>query len=219
MESAEDAIIGKDLDGIIQTWNAGAENIFGYKAEEVIGKPISLLIPPGHTDEVPEILERIKKGEHIENFETVRMRKDGTIVPVSLTFSAIKDAKGKVIGASKIAHDITERKRAEKALLASEEQFRALADSIPNLAWWANGDGYITWYNQRWYDYTGTTAEQMEGWGWQSVHDPRVLPKVLENWKTSIATGEPFDMEFPLRGADGIFRPFLTRVLQCRRKV
>ena len=110
----------------------------------------------------------------------------------------------------------TERKRAEEALRASEEQFRTLADSIPNLAWWANADGYITWYNRRWYEYTGTTSEQMEGWGWQSVHDPNVLPKVLERWQASIATGEPFDMEFPLRGADGIFRSFLTRVLPLK---
>jgi len=114
VESAEDAIIGEDLNGIIQTWNVGAENVFGYRAEEVIGKPISLLVPPGHTDEVPEILARIKRGEHIENFETERMRKDGTIVPVSLKFSAIKDASGRVIGASKIAHDVTERKRAQE---------------------------------------------------------------------------------------------------------
>ena len=112
--------------------------------------------------------------------------------------------------------EIVERKRAEEALRESEEQFRTLADSIPNLGWWANGDGYITWYNQRWYDYTGTTPEQMEGWGWQSVHDPEVLPNVLERWKASIATGEPFDMEFPLRGADGVFRPFLTRVLPLK---
>jgi PAS domain S-box-containing protein len=116
VESAEDAIIGKDLNGIIQTWNLGAENIFGYKAEEVIGKPVSLLVPPGQTDEVPAILARIKQGELIENFETVRMRKDGTIIPVSLTFSAIKDTAGRVIGASKIAHDITERKKAEEEI-------------------------------------------------------------------------------------------------------
>jgi PAS domain S-box-containing protein len=108
--------------------------------------------------------------------------------------------------------DVTEQKRAEAAVRESEEQFRTLADSIPNLAWWANGDGYITWYNRRWYEYTGTTPEQMEGWGWQSVHDPEVLPKVLEQWRASLATGEPFDMEFPLRGADGRFRLFLTRV-------
>ncbi len=142
VSSAEEAIIGKDLNGIIETWNVGAENIFGYKAEEVIGKPVSLLVPPGHSDEVPEILARIKQGEHIESFETVRMRKDGTIIPVSLTFSAIKDASGKVIGASKIAHDITERKRAEEALRKSEELFRLAVDSMLD-AWGSttpNGD-------------------------------------------------------------------------------
>ncbi len=109
-----------------------------------------------------------------------------------------------------------ERKKADEALRKSQEQFHTLADSIPNLAWWANGDGYITWYNHRWYEYTGTTPEQMEGWGWQSVHDPKVLPEVLEQWKRSIATGQPFEMEFPLRGADGVFRPFLTRVLPLK---
>jgi PAS domain S-box-containing protein len=103
--------------------------------------------------------------------------------------------------------------RAEEALQQSEAQFRTLANSIPQLAWMANADGWVFWYNQRWYSYTGTTPEQMEGWGWQSVHDPNELPKVLEQWKNSIASGEPFDMVFPLRGADGVFRPFLTRVM------
>ena len=87
---------------------------------------------------------------------------------------------------------------------------------MPQLAWMANPDGWIYWYNQRWYQYTGTTPQQMEGWGWQSVHDPHELPKVMERWKSSIATGEPFDMVFPLRGADGIFRPFLTRIMPLR---
>jgi PAS domain S-box-containing protein len=90
--------------------------------------------------------------------------------------------------------------------------FRSLANEIPTLCWIANGDGYIVWYNRRWHEYCGTTPEQMEGWGWQSVHDPEVLPAVVERWAHSIATGEAFEMTFPLRGADGIFRPFLTRV-------
>jgi PAS domain S-box-containing protein len=102
------------------------------------------------------------------------------------------------------------------ALKESEEQFRILANAIPQLCWMANADGWVFWYNQRWYDYTGTTAQQMEGWGWQSVHDPEVLPKVLEQWKSSIVTRQPFDMVFPLRGADGVFRPFLTQVVPVK---
>jgi PAS domain S-box-containing protein len=112
-----------------------------------------------------------------------------------------------------LTREIAARQAAEAARRESEEQFRTLADSIPTLAWMANPDGWIFWYNRRWYEYTGTTAEQMEGWGWRSVHDPDRLPDVLERWRASLATGAPFEMVFPLRGADGVFRPFLTRVL------
>jgi PAS domain S-box-containing protein len=98
----------------------------------------------------------------------------------------------------------------------STDEFRLLADNIPTLCWIANGDGYIVWYNRRWHEYCGTMPEQMEGWGWQSVHDPDVLPAVMERWTRSIATGQPFEMTFPLRGADGVFRPFLTRVQPVR---
>ena len=110
-------------------------------------------------------------------------------------------------------HKLSEQ---QETLRESEEQFRGLAEGIPQLAWTANPDGWIYWYNQRWYQYTGTSPQQMEGWGWQSVHDPDELPQVMERWKVSIATGERFDMVFPLRGADGVFRPFLTRVLPLR---
>jgi PAS domain S-box-containing protein len=105
-----------------------------------------------------------------------------------------------------------ERERAEEALREGEERFRTMANSIPQLAWIARADGFIYWYNDRWYEYTGTTAEQMEGWGWQTVHDPKTLPKVVENWTRSIDSGQLFEMEFPLRDADGKFRAFLTRV-------
>jgi PAS domain S-box-containing protein len=114
--------------------------------------------------------------------------------------------------AATLASGLAER-RAREALSESEERFRTMADAIPQLAWVANADGYIHWYNRRWYEYTGTTLAEMEGWGWQSVHDPQALPAVLERWRASIASGEPFDMEFPLRAADGMFRPFLTRVM------
>ncbi|HZC43019.1 MAG TPA: PAS domain-containing protein, partial [Acidobacteriaceae bacterium] len=96
------------------------------------------------------------------------------------------------------------------------EQFRTLAEAIPQLCWMAHSDGYTFWYNQRWYRYTGTTPEQMEGWGWQSVHDPRTLPDERERWKASISTGEPLDMVLTLRGSDGVFRPFLTRAVPLK---
>jgi PAS domain S-box-containing protein len=111
---------------------------------------------------------------------------------------------------------MTERHRAEDELRIGEERFHAMLNGIPQLAWMAEADGSLFWYNQRWYEYTGTTFEQMEGWAWQSVHDPVMLPKVLERWKGAIATGQPFDMEFPMRGADGIFRAFLTRVMPLK---
>lgn len=112
--------------------------------------------------------------------------------------------------------DITERSRIEESVRESEARFRQLADAIPQLAWMAEPDGNINWYNQRWYEYTGKSPAEMEGWGWQSVHDPEALPKVLERWKASLSSGEPFSMAFPLRGADGNYRMFLTRVMPLR---
>jgi PAS domain S-box-containing protein len=116
VESSDDAIISKTLEGVITTWNRGAERLFGYTTEEVIGKPVTLLIPPNQIDEEAVILEKLKRGERIDHYETVRLRKDGTRLDVSLTVSPIKDADGIIIGASKIARDITQRKRAEEVL-------------------------------------------------------------------------------------------------------
>jgi PAS domain S-box-containing protein len=104
----------------------------------------------------------------------------------------------------------------EAALRESERQFRTMVDTIPQLAWMAHADGYVHWYNRRWYEYTGTTPQEMEGWGWQSVHDPKYLPRALEGWRASIANGTHFEMEFPIRAADGHFRMFLTRVLPLK---
>ncbi len=106
--------------------------------------------------------------------------------------------------------------RREASLRESEERFRTLAENIPVLTWIANADGAVTWFSSRWYEYTGTTPEQMEVCGWQSVHDPDALPAVIDDWRRAIEIGEPFEMVFPLRGADGVFRPFLTRVAPVR---
>ena len=126
VETSDDAIVSKDLDGIITSWNRGAERLFGYTAEEVIGKPVTILIPEDRMDEEPEILNRIRRGERIDHYDTVRRRKDGSLIDISLTVSPLKDADGRIIGASKIARDITERKRAQEQqkLLVNEMKHR-----------------------------------------------------------------------------------------------
>jgi PAS domain S-box-containing protein len=111
VESSDDAIVSKDLNGIITSWNRGAERVFGFTAEEAIGQPITVVIPQDRHDEERDILTRIRRGERIEHFETVRQRKHGSTIVVSLTISPVKNAEGKIVGASKIARDITEQKR------------------------------------------------------------------------------------------------------------
>jgi two-component system CheB/CheR fusion protein len=126
VESSDDAIISKGIDGIITSWNRGAEWLFGYTADEVIGKPVTILIPEDRMNEEPEILDRIRRGERISHYDTVRRRKDGSLIDISLTVSPLKDADGRIVGASKIARDITERKRAQEQqkLLVNEMQHR-----------------------------------------------------------------------------------------------
>jgi PAS domain S-box-containing protein len=127
VEFSDDAIVSKNLDGIITSWNKGAERLFGYLADEAVGKPVTILIPPERLDEETEILKRLRRGDRIEHYETVRRRKDGSLIDVSLTISPMKGAEGKVVGASKIARDITERKRSEAqiSVLAREVEHRA----------------------------------------------------------------------------------------------
>lgn len=126
VESSEDAIVSKDVNGIIRSWNAGAEHLFGYTPQEVIGQPVTILMPPDRVDEEPGILARIARGERIHHYETVRRRKDGSLIDISLTVSPLKSPDGRIIGASKIARDITDRKRAQHqaTLLLSEMKHR-----------------------------------------------------------------------------------------------
>ena len=136
VESSDDAIISKDLDGIINSWNRGAERVFGYKAHEVIGKPITVLIPPTRNKEEVAILERIRSGRSVDHYETVRRRKDGRLIDISLTISPIRDESGKIVGASKIARDITDEKRAEQErtrLLEREKLAREEAEAANRL--------------------------------------------------------------------------------------
>jgi len=130
IESSDDAIVSKDLNGVITTWNQGAERIFGYSAEEVIGKTVQMVIPEDRPNEEPEILSRLRRGERIDHYETIRRRKDGTLINISLTVSPIKDSEGHVVGASKIARDITARQRADDELRAAKERLAHMNDEL-----------------------------------------------------------------------------------------
>lgn len=156
VESSSDAIITKDLNGIITSWNQGAEHIFGYKAFEAIGRSITILIPPEHIQEENYILGRIRSGERVEHFETVRRRKDGSEVDISLTISPVRNANGTIIGASKIARDITTQRRGRDLLRQSEERFRVTLASI--------GDGVIATNEQGRVTFMNAVAEKLTGW-------------------------------------------------------
>jgi PAS domain S-box-containing protein len=201
------------LDGRFVEANQKFSDILGYSMDEL--RKLTFL-DITHTDDLESTRsnsQRLLAGE-IPDFayEKRYLRKDRNIVWSLTTVTLLKDAAGKPQRIVAVIDDISTRKAGETALRESEERFRVLADSIPQLTWMANPEGHIFWYNRRWYEYTGTTPEQMEGWGWKTVHDPNVLPQVMEKWNSSLRTGTPFEMEFPLRGADGVFRWFLTRV-------
>jgi PAS domain S-box-containing protein len=137
VESSDDAIVCKTLEGRILSWNAGARRIFGYRPEEVIGRPITILIPPELHDEEKRILGQLSRGERIDHYDTIRITKDGLRIPISLTVSPVRNSRGVIIGASKVARDVSERKRAEQALLESEKRSAAHADALARLNEWS----------------------------------------------------------------------------------
>ena len=177
---------------------------------QIIGQSVYGLIAPQFRQKFIDFNESVCQGKAGEmEFEIIGLR--GTRRWMETHAVPMRDpASGPTVQLA-VTRDVTARREADGKLRRSEEELRALANSIPQLAWMADPDGHIFWYNRGWYEYTGTTPEQMEG-GWSGMHDPLVLPLVLEKWKESLRTGTPFEMEFPLRGADGVYRWFLTRV-------
>jgi PAS domain S-box-containing protein len=216
VEHSFDAIIAKDLGGTVRSWNPAAQRLFGWAPEEILGRSITAIIPPDRLEEENQIIRRIRGGEVVPKFETLRLHKDGRAVPVAITISPLVDAAGAIIGASKIAHDVTAIVKIRTRLEESERQFRTLANSIPQLAWIADGKGWIFWYNDQWFDYTGTTLEQMQGWGWTTVHHADHIEKVKERIQRSWSTGEEWEDTFPLRSREGKYRWFLSRAKPLR---
>jgi PAS domain S-box-containing protein len=206
VEGCDDAIISKDLDGMILSWNKSAERMYGYSAEEMVGQPIARLSPPGHEDEALEILEYLKLGERIDHMETERMRKDGQLIFVALTVSPLRDDEGRIVGASVIGHDVTERKRVARALEQSELRYRSLVRASSQIVWTTNARGEVVDDLPAWREFTGQSMEESGGWGWLEAVHPDDREPTAAVWSRAIETRSVYVTQYRLRRHDGEYR-------------
>ncbi|MEP6961481.1 MAG: ATP-binding protein, partial [Acidobacteriota bacterium] len=209
-----------DADFRIRQINPTALGSFGHIPDLIgrdFGEVLHILWPKSYADELVGIFRHtLETGDPYMDPERMEQRLDREVLEYyEWRVNRIPLPEGR-FGVVCYFRDISTQVSERVALAESEERLHSMVDSIDQLAWMARADGWIFWYNQRWYEYTGTTPPEMAGWGWQSVHDPTCLPEVMEKWTDSIRTGQPFDMVFPLRGVDGTFRQFLTRVHPVR---
>ncbi|QEL19937.1 PAS domain S-box protein [Limnoglobus roseus] len=211
VSSSDDAIISKDLGGVIQSWNAGAERLFGYTRGEAVGRPITLIIPPDLLDEEAAILARIRRGERTDHYETVRVAKGGRRVEVSLTVSPLRDADGNVVGASKVARDVTERKRSEDALRASESRFRNFVEQAADAFFLHDADGTILDVNRRACESLGFTREELVGMR-VDVIDPHATLGVFRQVAEQLALGQLVSLDARHRRKDQATFPVEVRL-------
>jgi PAS domain S-box-containing protein len=204
VDNSDDAILSKKLDGRITSWNKSAERMFGYAPEEAIGQHITLIVPWERRSEEEGILRRLARGERVDHFETVRRRKNGTTLDLSLTISPIRDAAGRVIGASNVARDITERKRIEQALQKSEKKYREFAETATIALHWVSSDGTIIWANQAELEMLGYSSEEYIG---HNISEFHVDAPVLQDILNRLFRGERImEYEARLRAKDGSLR-------------
>lgn len=206
VENSDESIVAKSLDGTIKSWNRGAQELYGYTAEEMIGRCIDVLVPKDKKDELVHIFEQLGAGKKIESLETTRVRKDGVVIDVLVTISLIKDAAGAVIGASAISRDNTERKRIQRALEESEQRFRTMANTAPVMIWVTGTDTLCTFVNKSWLGFTGHTLEQELGNGWISSVHREDQAKCMDIYLGAFDVRASFSMDYRLRRYDGQYR-------------
>jgi len=210
VESSSDAIISMNLEGMLLSWNAAAERIYGYTKEEAIGKSFTIIIPSDLRLEATEILRRLIAGESLDDFETVRVAKNGKKIDVSITEFPVRDSEGNVVSICKIAQDITARNQAEAANRESEERFRLVANTAPVMIWMSGPDKLCTYFNQPWLEFTGRALNSELGNGWTEGVHPEDLNRFLENYTKRFDQRESYQMEYRLRRHDGAYRWILA---------
>ena len=211
IESPNFAIVSKSLDGIIQTWNVGAQRLFGYTAEQAIGSHISLIIPVERMQDEELILGRICAGERVEQYETIHKTIAGDLIPVAITVSPIINELGTVVGISKIAVDISDRIRVELDLRQSEERYRALAEASATVVWRTDPKGELVFASDDWEKITGQTEKEKMGWGWLQAIHPDDHAKTIALWTESIKSQTLHENQFRVRTIDGNYRWFSVR--------
>ena len=218
------AVFVCDRNGVVQDYNPRAAELWGREpicgVERHCGS-VKLWLPDGallpHAQS--PIVEVLRTGIPALNVEVFIERPDGSRLSVLVNFAALRNANGEITGAITSFFDITERKRTEEALRESEDRFRAVADNIPQLAWMADGEGNVDWFNRGWLDYTGTTLQDNVGVGWKAVHHPDYIDAVAEKFELHLREGRDWEDTFPLRGKDGNYRWFLSRMNVIRNEV
>ena len=206
VESSDDAIYAKKLDGTIISWNRGAEVLFGYTGQEILGKNIAILTPLDRREEVRQHLATIRHGGTIRPFETVLQGKNGCGVDVLLSVAPIRNPAGEVVGASGIAHDIRKRVQAERKLRDSEERFRILADGCPAMIWVTNAEGGVQFFNRAYKEFSGRTFEQGYGDGWRRLLHPEDAKEYIQALNLAVRNHTTLRAEARIRRADGEWR-------------
>ncbi len=200
---------------VVEIANEKMLQLWGKQAEQVMNKPIFEGLPEAKNQGLEELIDKVyTTGEKfVANERPVDLPRNGKMETtyVNFVYDALKEADGDISGIIATATEVTTQVEARRKIQESEEQFSTLANNILNLAWIADGAGWIYWYNKQWYEYTGTTLEEMQGWGWEKVHHPEHIERVVDFVKQAWKINKPWELVFPLRGSDGQYRTFLTR--------